>query len=80
MSFFNFTSDFGISPSALILMIVPVALIQFALMITALLHMLKRNKTRNLSVIAWLLIIVLINLIGPIAYFLVGRTDDYDSD
>lgn len=72
-------SDLNISLQ-LLLALIPFVIIQFALMIFALIHLLKRKKTRNLNVIAWLLIIVLVNIFGPILYLVIGRTDVYGSD
>lgn len=56
----------------LILLVLPVILIQLALMIFALVD-LVRNPNPNGPKWMWALIIVLINLIGPIVYFVVGR-------
>ncbi|WP_245592993.1 PLD nuclease N-terminal domain-containing protein [Carnobacterium funditum] len=45
-------------------------------MITALLHLLNHPNVKRGSKIMWILIIVLINTIGPIAYFLFGRSEE----
>jgi len=66
------TSNIG----QLLLLILPIVIIEFGLMIYAVIDLAKKWKTRNLSPIAWLLIIILINLIGPILYLLLGRTDE----
>lgn len=60
----------------MLLLLIPVVLLELGLMIAALVHLIRRNKTRNLNVVAWVLIIVLINLIGPILYFTIGREED----
>lgn len=39
----------------------------------AVLDIIKAKKTRNLSVKAWLVIVIVGVIIGPIAYFLVGE-------
>jgi hypothetical protein len=58
----------------LIPFLIPVLLIQLGLMIAALLDLVKREKTRGPKWL-WILIILFVNLIGPIIYFLVGRED-----
>ena len=65
--------DFLIS---LLPVLIPIAILQLTLMITALVHLLKRNKVRRGSVVIWLLVIILVNLIGPVLYFLFGREEE----
>ncbi len=55
--------------------VIPALLIQLGLMITALVHLLKRKAVKRGSVALWIVIIVLINIIGPALYFLIGRED-----
>ncbi len=57
-------------------LLIPLVLIQIVLMITALLHLLNHPNVKRGSKIMWILIIVLINTIGPIAYFLFGRSEE----
>jgi hypothetical protein len=56
-------------------LLIPVVLIQLALMITALVDLARRAQTHGPKW-AWLLVIVLINFIGPIIYFVAGRKDE----
>ena len=57
-------------------LLVPVLIIQLALMIFALIDLTRREKTRGPKWV-WALVIVLVNAgIGPIIYFLVGRKDE----
>ncbi|NLA25898.1 MAG: PLDc_N domain-containing protein [Firmicutes bacterium] len=53
----------------------PLVLLQFALMVWALVDLLRRRSTRTLSLPLWIVFIVLINFFGPIAYFLFGRAE-----
>ncbi len=53
----------------------PLILLQFALMVWALVDLLRRRSTRTLSLPLWIVLIVLINFFGPIAYFLFGRAE-----
>jgi hypothetical protein len=56
-------------------LIIPLVLIQLVLMVTALLDLRKRDKTRGPKWM-WILIIIFGELIGPIVYFTVGRLDE----
>lgn len=56
--------------------LIPVAVLEVGLMIAALIHLLRRGATRNLNVVAWAVIIVLFEILGPVLYFTVGRKDD----
>jgi len=53
-------------------LIAPVLVIQFILMVVALIDLLKIHATRGPKWL-WLVIIVVISLFGPIAYFIGGR-------
>jgi len=54
--------------------LIPVILLQLALMIFALLDLIRREKTRGPKWM-WAIIIVLGELLGPIIYLLVGREE-----
>jgi uncharacterized membrane protein YhaH (DUF805 family) len=56
-------------------LLIPVVLIELALTITALVDLVRRAQTRGPKW-AWALVIVLINFIGPIIYFVAGRKDE----
>ncbi len=55
--------------------LIPVALIQIGLMVAALLDVLRRPSTRLLSRNWWIVIIVLVNIVGPVFYFVAGREE-----
>lgn len=58
-------------------LLVPIVLIEMGLLIFALLDLLKRPEEQlKGSKTMWLLIVVLINIIGPIIYFALGRKDE----
>lgn len=58
-------------------LLVPIMLIEMGLLIFALLDLLKRPEEQlKGSKTMWLLIVVLINIIGPIIYFALGRKDE----
>ena len=54
--------------------LIPILLLQLALIVVALLDLARRERTRGPKWL-WVLIIVLVNLIGPIIYFVVGREE-----
>lgn len=56
--------------------LIPIMIIQIVLMITALVHVLKHKNYRFGNRIMWILIVVLINIIGPILYFTIGRGEE----
>jgi hypothetical protein len=63
-------------PTQLLLLALPILVIQIGLMILALRDLLRpERQVRGDSKLMWGLIIVLVNLIGPILYFLVGRRE-----
>ena len=56
-------------------LLIPVLLIQLGLMIAALVDLLRREQTRGPKW-AWILVILFVNMIGPIIYFIAGRKDE----
>jgi hypothetical protein len=61
-------------PSKLIPLLIPVIIIELGLMIIALLDLVKRERTRGPKWV-WALVIIFLNIFGPIAYLLFGRRD-----
>lgn len=57
-----------------LLLIIPILALQLILMVTALVDLAKRERTRGPKWM-WVLIIVLGELIGPIVYYIVGREE-----
>jgi hypothetical protein len=56
--------------------IIPILIIELALAITALVHILKHPNYRFGNRIIWILIVLLIQIIGPIVYFIFGRGEE----
>ena len=56
-------------------LILPLVVIQLVLLTFALLDLRKREKTRGPKWV-WVLIILFVNLAGPIIYFLAGREEE----
>jgi hypothetical protein len=62
--------------SQLLLLIVPILLVQLGLIILALRDLLRpERRVRGDSKLLWGVIIVIVNLIGPLLYFAVGRRE-----
>ena len=55
--------------------LIPLIVIQIGLMIVAVVDLIKREKTRGPKWV-WFILIIFVNLIGPILYFVVGREDE----
>ncbi len=54
--------------------LIPLVVLQVLLMVVALVDLLRRERTRGPKW-AWALLVVLINLIGPVVYLLFGREE-----
>jgi len=65
----------NINLAHLLPLLIPIALLEFGLLIWALLDLIRRKSVKGNKVV-WILVIVLINIIGPIVYFIFGRGDD----
>ncbi len=62
--------------STLLALIVPIVLIQLALIIVGLHDLMRPDRqVRGDSKVLWGIVIVVINLFGPMAYFLAGRKE-----
>lgn len=69
-------SDFGLISGigmGLVLAIVTLSVIQIVLLVVAIISIMKKNVPSG-DKILWLLIVLLINIIGPIIYFAVGNS------
>ncbi|EAH1407260.1 PLDc_N domain-containing protein [Listeria monocytogenes] len=58
-----------------IALIIPVILLYLALLLTAIIDLTKNWNERKNPVI-WLVVIFVINIFGPIAYFIFGRKEE----
>jgi hypothetical protein len=65
-----------LSTEQVIALLIPLVLIQLGLIVAALYDLEKEERrVRGGSKLVWVLIIVFVNLIGPLVYFAVGRED-----
>ena len=70
----------GMSLIDVLKLFLPIIVLQVGLMVFCLV-MIWRKGVRNLSPLVWSVIVVLLNLVGPIAFLLLGRklySDDRD--
>jgi hypothetical protein len=56
-------------------LIIPLVVLEFVLMIIALLDVIRRERVRGGNKIIWIIVIVVVNVIGPIIYLLFGRQE-----
>jgi len=54
----------------------PVIVLQLALMVAGLIDLYRRKTVKTLSLGIWTVIIVLVSIIGPVLYFILGRGEE----
>lgn len=59
-----------------ILLIIPLAVIEFGLLGFALYDLVKRNRVKGGNKLVWGLLIVVVGIIGPVLYLTLGREED----
>lgn len=62
--------------SKTLLAIIPLVLIQIILIIVCIRDWQKRERFRSLNKWIWLIIILFVNIIGPILYLSIGKDND----
>ncbi|MCX5992447.1 MAG: PLDc N-terminal domain-containing protein [Chloroflexi bacterium] len=58
------------------LLIIPLILVEIGLMAFALYDLVKRKRVKGGNKWVWGVIIVVVNIIGPILYFVIGREEE----
>lgn len=56
--------------------LLPILLVELVLMLTALIHVLRHDKYRFGNRVLWVIIVVVIQIIGPILYFTIGKGEE----
>src|SRR6202142_3608465 len=65
-----------LKPEQIIALLVPIIVIQLGLMIAALVDLERsERRVRGGSKLVWALVIVFVNIVGPILYFVAGREE-----
>lgn len=59
-----------------IALILPLVIIQLGLMAFALRDLLKRKRVKGGNKLVWGIVIVIVNIIGPILYLIIGREEE----
>ncbi len=60
----------------IVALVAPIIVIQFGLMIAALFDLEREERrVRGGSKLVWVLVIVFVNVVGPILYFVAGREE-----
>jgi hypothetical protein len=56
--------------------LIPIIIIELTLAITALVHVIKHPNYRFGNKVLWIIVVLLIQIIGPVVYFVFGRGED----
>ncbi len=56
--------------------LIPVIIAEFTLAIVAFIHVIKHPNYRFGNKMMWIIIVLFLQIIGPIVYFLIGRGED----
>jgi hypothetical protein len=65
-----------LKPEQIIALVAPIIVIEFGLLIAALIDLGRdERRVRGGSKLVWALVIVLVNIVGPILYFVAGREE-----
>ena len=56
--------------------LLPIIIIQYTLAIVALIHVLRHPHYRFGNKVLWIILVLLVQLIGPILYFTIGRGEE----
>jgi hypothetical protein len=55
---------------------IPIFILQIVLMVVALIHVLRHDHYKHGNRVLWIIVVIVVNIIGPIVYFAFGRSDD----
>ena len=57
-------------------LLIPIAVLQLGLMLAALISILKHKKYKTGNRALWVILSLFVSIIGPILYFVLGKTDE----
>jgi len=60
--------------------LIPLILVQLGLAVFSIIDLVKRKKVKYDNKILWGIIIILVNIVGPIIYLTLGRKEEEDDD
>jgi len=61
-------------------LLIPLVVLQFGLMLYAVIDIMKKRTTKTLNVALWLVIACMVNMIGPVLYIIFGKADAPETD
>lgn len=56
--------------------LIPIVILELTLMIVALVHIVRHPKVRVGNMVIWIIVVVVFQILGPIAYFAFGKGDE----
>lgn len=56
--------------------LIPVIVVEIGLLAAALIHLIRHKRTRTLNVWIWAVIIIVLEIFGPLLYFWLGREEE----
>jgi len=59
----------------IILVFLPILLIQIGLIVVALVDLSKRDQVTGGNKVLWVIVILFFQILGPLAYFIIGRKE-----
>lgn len=60
--------------------IIPLVIAEYALAIAALIHVLKHPHYRFGNKIMWIIVVLVVQIVGPVVYFAFGQNPDRSDD
>ena len=60
----------------LIPLLIPLAVIEVGLLVAALIHIFTHKTYKMGNRVLWVIVSILFNIIGPVLYFILGRSDE----
>ncbi|HEX2939252.1 MAG TPA: PLD nuclease N-terminal domain-containing protein [Ruminiclostridium sp.] len=56
--------------------LIPIFIIEFGLMVAALIHIFRHKTYKIGNRLIWVIVVILFEIVGPVLYFIIGRSDD----
>jgi len=76
MHIFTTSSGSLASLGQYLVFLIPLAIIEVGLMVAALIHIFTHKTYKMGNRWIWVPLVILINIIGPVLYFVLGRSDE----
>jgi len=76
---FEVNNDFS-EVMSLLPVLIPLILVQLGLMLAALIHACRAKSFKMGNKLIWILVILLVDIIGPVLYFAIGRGEPKEEE